>query len=182
MKKIVALGASSSSKSINKTFAIHVASKIADASITVIDLSDYMLPLYSVDVEKEIGIPEGARKFMDIIASADGLVISLAEHNSSYTAVFKNLLDWLTRIDINVWKGHPMLLMATSPGGRGGANVLAAAKAFFPFIEGNIVADFSLPSFYDNFSNSSITNKELASELDEKVALFEKSLEKVEAA
>ena len=180
MKKIIALGASSSSKSINNTLAIFAASKVADASINVIDLNDYILPLYSVDSEEEFGIPEGAHKFNDIIESADGLVISLAEHNGTYTAVFKNLIDWLSRIDMKVWKGKPMLLMATSPGSRGGESVLEAAKSYFPFMEAAIVADFSLPSFYDNFSNSGITNAVLASQLKEKIALFEQSLEMVE--
>ena len=129
MKKIVAFGASSSKTSINKTLAIHVAGKVADASVTVIDMNDYVLPIYSSDVEMESGIPEGVHRFNDLIKSADGLVISLAEHNGTYTAVFKNLLDWLSRLDVNVWKGKPMLLMATSPGGRGGASVLAAASA-----------------------------------------------------
>lgn len=180
MKKIIALGASSSSKSINRTLAIHAASKVGDASVNVIDLNDYKLPLYSVDAEEELGIPEAAHQFSEIIESADGLVISLAEHNGTYTAVFKNLLDWLSRIDMKVWKGKPMLLMATSPGSRGGANVLAAAKSYFPFMDADIVADFSLPSFYDNFSNSGVANTELASKLEGKIALFEKSLEKVE--
>ncbi|MEO9484011.1 MAG: NAD(P)H-dependent oxidoreductase [Ekhidna sp.] len=180
MKKIIALGASSSRKSINKTLAIHAASKVADTFMTVIDLNDYELPLYSVDSEEEFGIPEGANKFNDIIESADGLVISLAEHNGTYTAVFKNLIDWLTRIDMKVWKGKPVLLMATSPGNRGGATVLAAAKSYFPFMEGNIIADFSFPSFYENFSNAGITNTELASKLDEKIVLFEQALAEVE--
>ena len=156
MKKIIALGGSSSRKSINKTLAIYAASKVADASIKVMDLNDYKLPLYGIDSEEEIGIPEAAHKFNEILESADGLVISLAEHNGSYTAVFKNLIDWLSRIDMKVWKGKPMLLMATSPGGRGGASVLAAAKSYFPFMEADIVADFSLPSFYDNFSNAEL--------------------------
>jgi len=178
MKKIIALGASSSSKSINKTLAIYVASKVADASINVIDLNDYRMPLYSVDSEEEFGIPIDAHKFNDIIESADGLVISLTEHNGTYTAVFKNLIDWLSRIDIKIWKDLPMLLMATSPGNRGGSSVLAAAKSYFPFIGGNIIADFSLPSFYDNFSNSGIINTEIVSKLDEKIGLFEMSLNK----
>ncbi|MEQ8927951.1 MAG: NAD(P)H-dependent oxidoreductase, partial [Fulvivirga sp.] len=105
MKKIIAIGASSSSKSINKTLAIYAASKVGDASVSVIDLKDYTLPLFSVDVEEEFGIPEGAHKFNKKIESADGLVISLAEHNGTYTAVFKNLIDWLSRIDMKVWKG-----------------------------------------------------------------------------
>lgn len=177
MKKIIALGASSSSKSINKTLAIFAASNVADASIMVLDLNDYSLPLYSVDSEKDVGTPKVAHQFNKIIESADGLVISLAEHNGTYTAVFKNLLDWLSRIDIKVWKDLPMLLLATSPGGQGGASVLAAAKSGFPFMGGNIIADFSLPSFFENFSNAGITNKELAATMNEKIELFEKALE-----
>lgn len=180
MKKIIAFGASSSSESINKTLAIHIANKVSDASITIVDLQEYMLPLYSVDVEEKSGIPEGAYRFNELIETADGLVISLAEHNGTYTAVFKNLLDWLTRIGMNVWKGKPMLLASTSPGRRGGATVLAAAKSYFPFMEGNIVTDFSLPSFHKNFSNAGIVNPELASKLDEKTALFEQALAEIE--
>lgn len=176
MKKIVVIGASGSKSSINKTLAIHAASKVADASMTVIDLKNYFLPLYSVDSEEEHGIPEKAHRFNEIIKSADGIVISLAEHNGTYTAVFKNLIDWLSRIDIKVWKDLPMLLMATSPGGQGGASVLSAAKVGFPFMGGHIVADFKLPSFYENFSNAGIANPELAAKLGEQVDVFEKSL------
>jgi len=46
-----------------------------------------------------------------------------------------------------------MLLMATSPGGRGGASVLGAASTGFPFMGGNIIETFSLPSFHNNFSD-----------------------------
>lgn len=176
MKKIIALGASSSKNSINKTLAIHAASKVTSATVAAIDLNDYVLPLYSIDTENEFGIPEEAHLVDRKIACADGLVISLAEHNGTYTAVFKNLLDWLSRIDIKVWKDLPMLLMATSPGGQGGGTVLTAAKSGFPFMGGNIIADFSLPSFYENFSNTGITNKELAATMNDKVTLFEKSL------
>ncbi len=176
MKKIIAFGASSSSASINKTLAVYAASKIENAEVTVVDLADYMLPLFSVDVEQRSGIPEGVYRFSELIESADGLVISLAEHNGSYTAVFKNLIDWLTRIDMNVWKEKPMLLMATSPGGRGGATVLAAAKSFFPFMNGNIVAEFSLPSFYENFSEGALVDQELEKQLVDSVGELERVL------
>ncbi len=179
MKKIIALGASSSSSSINKTLAIYAANKIENAEINVLDLADYMLPLFSVDVEKESGIPEGAYRFSELIESADGLVISLAEHNGSYTAVFKNLIDWLSRIDMNVWKENPILLMATSPGGRGGASVLAAAKSYFPFMKGNVVADFTLPSFYQNFSDGQIVDMNLEDKLNEGVNMLAQEIKKV---
>jgi len=45
-----------------------------------------------------------------------------------------------------------MLLMATSPGGRGGANVLATAAGSFPHLGAEVIATFSLPSFHDHFT------------------------------
>lgn len=182
MKNIIVIGASNSTKSINKTLAVYAASKVSDAYMTVLDLNDYELPIYGTDLEKEIGIPEAARKFDEVLASADGLIISLAEHNGSYTAVFKNLIDWLSRIDMKIWKDIPMLLMATSPGGRGGSNVLATAKGSFPFIGGNVVADFSLPSYFDNFSNGAIANSELEGQLNDKIELFERAINELVTA
>ena len=41
MKKIVAFGASSSKKSINKQFASYAASLISDADSIIIDLNDF---------------------------------------------------------------------------------------------------------------------------------------------
>ena len=63
--------------------------------------------------------------------------------------------------------------MATSPGGRGGATVLEAAVNYFPFLGANVVADFSLPSFFDNFSENGITNLDLKESLIQKAQLFE---------
>ena len=45
-----------------------------------------------------------------------------------------------------------MLLMATSPGGRGGKTVLDIAVNKFKFMNQNTIAHFSLPSFNQNFS------------------------------
>ncbi|MEW7280313.1 NAD(P)H-dependent oxidoreductase [Aquimarina sp. 2201CG1-2-11] len=176
MKKIIAIGGSNSKKSINKTLATYAANQIKDTETVVIDLNDFNLPQYGIDLETEKGIPEDANRLNEMIASADGLVVSLAEHNGSYATAFKNAYDWLSRINQKVWKNKPMLLMATSPGGRGGATVLQGAKTSFPYMGANIIADFSLPSFYDNFSENKINNEELSTELDSKIRLFEKAI------
>lgn len=176
MKKIIAIGGSNSKQSINKTLAIYAARQVENTETVVIDLNDYRLPLYGMDTEVENGIPENAIKLNSILESADGLVVSLAEHNGSYSAAFKNTLDWISRIDHKVWKNKPMLLMATSPGGRGGATVLQAAKNSFPHLGGNIVADFSLPSFGDNFSENGLANKELNDELVQKIDLLKEAI------
>ena len=111
------------------------------------------------------------------MTSADGIVMSLAEYNGSYTTAFKNLFDWLSRIDRKVWKNKPMLLLATSPGRRGGRGVLEIAKQGFPYYGGHIIADFSLPQFRVNFSEEEgITDEQLRQSLAAKIALFEEAL------
>jgi hypothetical protein len=62
-----------------------------------------------------------------------------------------------------------MLLMATSPGARGGASVLEIAKNAFPRYGADIKATFSLPSFDANFDveNGKIANPEFDNQLRE---------------
>jgi len=176
MKRILALGGSNSKKSINKALAIYAANQVENTEVIVADLNDFELPLYGIDQETENGIPEGVKRLNDLLNSSDGLVISLAEHNGSYSTAFKNAFDWLSRFDKKVWKNKPMLLMVCSPGGRGGSSVLQAAKSSFPHLGGNIVADFSLPSFYDNFSENGLINKELNTELNQKIKILQEAI------
>ncbi|QRM90049.1 NADPH-dependent FMN reductase [Lacinutrix sp. WUR7] len=176
MNKIIAFAGSNSKESINKQLAIYAANLVEDANVDVLDLNDFELPLYGIDLETAHGIPENAKAFLEKIKSSDGIVLSLAEHNGAYATAFKNIFDWMSRMDGKLWNNKPMLLMATSPGARGGATVLEIAKGRFPFMGGNIIADFSLPSFNDNFVDGKIINEELNKDITEKVALFSKSL------
>ncbi len=155
MKKILAVGASTSRSSINRSFASFAASSVEGAEAKTLDLSSYSAPIYSVDEEQANGIPEEIVALVAEIESCDGLVVSLAEHNGSYAAGFKSILDWATRHKKKVWSEKPMLLLSASPGGRGGATVLEAAKTTFPRLGGKVVSTFSLPSFGENFSPKS---------------------------
>lgn len=176
MKQIIAFAGSDSQTSINKQLAVYAAALVEGAEVTVLDLSDFELPVYSMNVELADGVPDNAQKFLDLIKSTDGIVLSLAEHNGTYATVFKNLFDWMSRIDGKLWSDKPMLLMATSPGARGGATGLEIAQGRFGFMGGNIVGSFSLPSFGDNFSDGKITNQELNNQLLEEVNQLAESL------
>lgn len=176
MKKIIAFAGTSSKASINKQLVEYTGSLLEKAHVSILDLNDFELPLFSVDVEKENGIPDTAQIFLAKIKSADGLIISLAEHNGAYSAVFKNIFDWISRIESKIFYGKPMLLMATSTGGRGGSSVLAIAKDRFPRHDANIIEVFSLPSFGNNFSEGKIVDHELNSQLKNSVKKFEQSL------
>ena len=164
-KKIIAFGASSSQHSINKQFATYTANQFKNASIEILDLNNYEMPIFSVDRESETGIPKQAQDFYAKLGSADFIVVSFAEHNGSYSAAFKNILDWTSRIDAKTFREKPVLLLSTSPGPRGGSSVLEIAKNRFPFQGAIVKGSFSLPSFNDNFdAEKGITNEELKNE------------------
>ncbi|WP_396168275.1 NADPH-dependent FMN reductase [Flavobacterium sp.] len=172
--KIIAFAGSNSQNSINKKLATYTASLFENAEVEVLDLNDFQMRLFSVDIETEIGQHPLAKVFLDKIASADILVVSLAEHNGNYSAAFKNIIDWCSRIGAKVFQEKPMLLLATSPGARGGMSVLEIAKNAFPRYGAIIKNTFSLPSFNDNFDveKGKISNIELDNQLKEIVKKF----------
>lgn len=149
--RILAFAASNSSVSINRQLAEYAASLADGAEVETLDIHDYEMPLYRHDREEEGGIPQLAHDFLAKIAEADALIISFAEHNGAYTAAFKNLFDWCSRIGREVWQGKPMLLLATSPGGRGGQGVLEFAAGAMPRFGGAVVGHLAIPSFQTNF-------------------------------
>jgi NAD(P)H-dependent FMN reductase len=165
MKKIIAFAGSSSQNSINKKLATYAAHLFQNATVEVLDLNDYEMPIYSTDREKENGVPQLAIDFFTKITQADILVVSLAEHNGAYTTAFKNVFDWVSRHNNKLFQQKPLLLLATSPGPRGGMAVLEIAKDRFPRHDAQLIGTFSLPSFNDNFQDGKISNPELDFEL-----------------
>ncbi|MBC3908649.1 NADPH-dependent FMN reductase [Undibacterium umbellatum] len=165
--KLLAFAASTSKKSINKQLVTYAASLLTDATVDVLDLNDYELPLFSVDKEAELGKPALAQAFLDKIAASDAILISFAEHNGSYSAAYKNLFDWCSRANAKVFQGKPMVMLSTSPGARGGASVLAAATGSAPFFGGEVKASLSVPTFYENFDveKQELKNEELKAKL-----------------
>jgi len=149
--RIIAFGASNSTKSINKSLATFATSLIAGADVEVLDLNDFELPLFSEVKEAEIGQPQTAKDFLEKIRTADGIVVSFAEHNGSYTAAYKNLFDWASRIEQKVYQDKPVVFLATSPGAGGASSVLSGAQASAPFIGADLQDAVSVPSYYDVF-------------------------------
>lgn len=159
---ILAFGASTSKKSINKQLASYAASQFEGHSIDVIDLNDFPLPLFSVDLEAESGHPAIIQTFIQKLDNADLIIISMAEHNGGFTAAFKNLFDWTSRVKANLFENKKLLLLSTSTGGRGGMSSLEAALSRFPRHGAQIVDQFSLPKFNENFHpEKGISNEEL---------------------
>lgn len=166
--KILAFGASTSSQSINRRFANFAANRVPGATVTDLDLRSFNLPIFSVDEEEANGIPAEAERFLGLIRSHDVVIVSLAEHNGNFTSAFKNIYDWASRSEKQVWADKAMLLLSTSPGPRGGASVMDVARVIFPRMGARLLASFSLPSFYENFDpEKGITDDVLATRFEE---------------
>ena len=112
------------------------------------------------------------------ISKHQGILISVNEHNGSVSAFFKNILDWLSRADRNYLEGKKILLISTSPGGRGAKSALEYAKSSLPRMGATIVNSFSVPSFQENFDlkKGLISNTELQVEIDNAIASFVKEI------
>ncbi len=170
--KVLAFAASNSRQSINQKLAAYAASMVDNAEVEMLDINDYELPLFSMEREAELGQPELAQQFLDKIGDAEALIISFAEHNGSYTAAYKNLFDWASRIDTRVFQSKSSVFLATSPGGRGGAGVLDAAVRSGPHFGAVIVGSVAVPGFHSVFDVESgvLTDPELNAAVQSAVA------------
>ena len=170
--KVLAFGTSNSRNSINQKLARYAATQIDDADVTLLDIHNLEMPIYSEEREKESGIPAFAHDFYQAIGEADAVVISFAEYNGSYTAAYKNLFDWASRIDMKVYQDKPMIMLATSPGAGGAQSVLAAAEGSAPFFAADVKGALSLPNFFDNFDveTGKVTDDSFNAQLDEIVS------------
>ena len=165
--KVLAFASSNSQKSINKDLLKYATTLIPDSDIEFLDINDFEMPIYSIDLEGKEGIPDAASRFLDRIANADALLISLAEHNGNYTVAYKNLFDWATRIDQKVYQDKPLVLLSTSPGPGGARSVLSLAVESAHYFAGNVVASLSIPEFFKNFDSDAglLTNDLLVMQL-----------------
>ena len=143
MPKILAFAGSLRAESFNKTL-VNIAAegaRRARADVTVIDLSDYPMPVLNQDDEAENGKPETAQRLKTMMIEHDGFLIACPEYNSSITAVLKNTIDWVSRPDegdtpggLPAFRGKVVSLMSASPGTLGGLRGLVHVRA----ILGNI--------------------------------------------
>ena len=156
--KILAFAASNSKTSINHQLVKYAASLADFAEVEILNITDYELPLYRPDREEDSGVPEKAQQFHSKIGTADALLVSFAEHNGSYTAAYKNLFDWASRIDgAKVYQNKPTVVLSTSPGKGGAKSVATQVENSAPHFAMDIKAMFSLPSFYDNFNEGQLS-------------------------
>jgi len=146
--KIIAFAGSTRKESNNKKLVKIAAegAKEANAEVIYIDLEDYPLPLFDEDLEKREGLPENGRKLKDLFLENNGLLISSPEYNSSYSGVFKNTIDWLSRPvegfpPLECFADKVAVLMAASPGSLGGLRGLVHVRSLLGNIKVTVLPD-----------------------------------------
>ncbi|MGY8769771.1 MAG: NADPH-dependent FMN reductase [Pirellulales bacterium] len=160
--KIIAFAGSARKDSFNKAL-VKIAAKGAEqegATVTLLDLKDYPLPLFDEDLEKEQGTPENAVKLKQLFASHDGYLIASPEYNSSISPLLKNTIDWASRPaegepPMIAYKGKTAAIMATSPGGLGGLRGLTHVRSILSSIGVLMLPEqIAVPSAYQAFDDS----------------------------
>ncbi|MCX4026836.1 NAD(P)H-dependent oxidoreductase [Endozoicomonas sp. SM1973] len=149
--KVLAFAASNNKNSINQRLALYVASLIENAVVETLDINDYEMPIFSEEREKQLGQPKEAKAFFNKFTEVDAIIVSFAEHNGNFTAAFKNLYDWTSRIDKAMFGNKPTLFLATSPGPSGAKSVLVTAEKSASFMGADLKGSISIPNFFENF-------------------------------
>jgi len=163
MASILAFAGSNSSTSINFKLVKHTVSLVSGHKVQTFNMANYPFPMFSEDREREKGYSNSLIELKNDIQNADGLILSVNEHNSNPSAYFKNVLDWLSRVERKFLENTQVLLMSTSGGRRGGASSLEVTQNLLPRFGAEIIATFSLPNFKENFDGSKgITDEDLA--------------------
>ncbi len=151
MAAILAFAGSNSSTSINFKLVNYTVSLVSGHAVRTLNMVDYPFPMFSEDYERENGYSNSLIELKNDIQNVEGLILSVNEHNGNPSAYFKNLMDWLSRVDRNFLENTKVLLMATSGGKRGGVGSLEVVKNMLPRFGAEVIATFSLPSFRENF-------------------------------
>ncbi|MEN8799452.1 MAG: NAD(P)H-dependent oxidoreductase [Flavobacteriaceae bacterium] len=170
---ILAFAGSNSSTSINYNLVKYTAGLVSEIEVQVLNMANYPFPLYSEDYENSKGFSNSLMELRDDIRNSQGLIISVNEHNSNPSSYFKNLIDWLSRLERNFFEGKQVLLMSASPGARGAIGALGIVEKLVPRFGGEVAATFSLPSYFQTFDpGQGIIDKDLAAEHQKALKAF----------
>lgn len=173
MKKILAFSGSNSSESINQQLVQSIIPFAERVEVEIISLRDYPAEVFSVDIEKEQGFPKSMQDLFAIMRSADGFLISVPEHNGSMPAVFKNSIDWISRMGGKIFNLKPTVFLSASPGGRGGASVLEHINQIMPHRGAEIVGTYGVASFHSKWENGALSSAEDLEKIRELVQALE---------
>lgn len=161
--RILAFAGSARRDSLNRKLLASVVKAVeaAGGAVTLLDLNDYVLPLFHGDLEDAEGMPADAVKLLELMQVHAGLLIASPEYNSQVTPLLKNTIDWLSRADDNPFEGKVAAVVSASPGMLGGARSLQHARHLLLHLGCHIApAQCILPKAHEAFDEAGALKSE----------------------
>jgi len=135
LPSLIALAASNREQSFNRKLIRAAIAMVppSEATVTLVDLRDFPMPIYEGDLEAREGIPAPALELKRLFAEHNGILLSLPEYNGGVTPLFKNTFDWASRpVDgkpgLEWARNKPVGLLSASNGMLGGLRGLYHAR------------------------------------------------------
>lgn len=99
------------------------------AETSIVNLSDYNLPVYHQDLEVDGKIPKAAVDLKAALGQADAWIISSPEYNGFISPLLLNVYTWCSRGDqagamYATFSGKSATVLSSSPGAMGGLRTL----------------------------------------------------------
>ena len=130
------------------------------AEVTVIDLADYDLPMYS-DALENTAFPERAKALQRELRVQDALLFATPEYNGSISGLLKNAIDWASRsIDgdpplvLKAFRGKPAAIVSASMGPFGGLRAQAHLRQILSTVQMLVIAEnVSIPTAHAAYNS-----------------------------
>lgn len=176
---LIALSGSARRASLNQKLAIATAAAAEKhgASVTIVDMATFPMPIYNGDLEAAQGFPEHAQRLYSLFKEHDGMIFACPEYNGSITPLLKNTIDWLSRpregdAGLAAFAGKTAALVSASPGGLGGMRGLVHVRAILSGIGVLVLPDqLAVGSAHSAFADDgSLADEGQAKRLDKLAA------------
>ncbi|MBV8707292.1 MAG: NAD(P)H-dependent oxidoreductase [Acidobacteriaceae bacterium] len=145
--QVLVFAGSTRNDSVNRKLAKVAARRLeaTGVSTTFVELRDYPMPLYDGDLEAEGGTPAEVTAFQELMRAHDALLIASPEFNGSFSALLKNLIDWVSRPVAGegptaLFRGKIAALSSASPGRGGGRRGLRHLRELLEMIGVTVIA------------------------------------------
>lgn len=145
--------ASNSDTSINREVAKKINERI---SLNIIEVNEE-IPMYSPQLEAK-GIPSEIKRIYDLIKSESKFIIFTPEYNGYTTPYFKNIFDWLSRVEHSFLQDIDVKIITVTPGGTGGASVRKIMSESMPYFGAKSVETYGVGDFYTKVEKDSLSN------------------------
>jgi chromate reductase, NAD(P)H dehydrogenase (quinone) len=145
--RVLVFAGSTRQNSVNRKLAKAAAKQLEMAKVpaTLVELRDYPMPIYDGDLEAETGVPAEVTAFQELMRAHDALVIASPEFNGSFSALLKNVVDWMSlpvagEGPTALFRGKTAALLSASPGRGGGKRGLRHLRELLEMIGVTVIA------------------------------------------